>query len=189
MAEQNSRKTDKPVKHVIKNFMEVIDKMCKQSNDQDMILSELKLVTEKGEECYTCDSEVIKGAILLLEHSDEIWKRIRKNYIRKILDVGQYDLEDCGEDIVDIHTIMRVINKDKEPVAWICVETNLYIVTKKKAGEKCAEAWKQYSGNDELQWRYLSVSTPKEEPIKLNTPTKLDYNISIDLNKILGPVL
>ena len=165
------------IKFIIENFMEVIDKMSKQSVELNEILKALELNNN------VCDSENIKSAVLLLKHRDEIWTRIRENYLRKILIPGKYTLENCKGDEVDSHALMYVV-KDKKIIARICVATNLYIVTKKNS-DVCVSGWTEY--NTDYQWQYINVPN-KSQHIKLNTPIELRYDIEINLAEILRDV-
>lgn len=154
------------IKSVIRNFMEVIDKMAKDNNELNMIKDMLKQKPENSDE--------IKGAILLLKHHDEIWKEIRRNYIRKILDCGDnYKLCDCDKKVDGVSHIVLSVEKEGNVVAWICVETNLYIVAPIKQG-KCT-GWTSY--NDKHQWKY--ITDDKSQKIQLNAPRELQDDLKV----------
>lgn len=74
------------------------------------------------------------------------------------------------------------VRKNNEKIAWICVETNLYIVVKKKRGEVDKD-WVEY--NSDFQWRYINYPiTNDRQHIKLNSPTELQ-DITINLKEYL----
>lgn len=167
------------IKSVIRIFMEVIDKMGNDSKQLNEIKGKMGL--DNGE----YDNEAIEGAMLLLKHRDELWDTIRKNYIRKILDCGDtYELCDCNKKDKDVSHSLFYVMKNNEIVAWICVDTNLYIVTGKKDG-KCDKGWESY--DNERQWKYIRNS--KFKKIRLNVPTALENDLSIDLKKLLAGVV
>lgn len=61
--------------------------------------------------------------------------------------------------------MLRVYSCDKEcPIAWICVDTNLYIVAQKV---KTTASWVK-SGKDNYYWQYIKPNgyTKKEFPLK-----------------------
>ena len=167
------------IKSVIRNFKEVIERMGNDSKQLNEIKGKMGL--DNGE----YDNEAIKGAILLLKHKDELWNTIRKNYIRKILDCGDtYKFCDCNKKDKDVpHTLFYVM-KNNEIVAWICVDTNLYIVTEKKDGT-CNKNWKSY--DNERQWKH--ITSGKSKTIKLNVPTALENDLRIDLANLLEGVV
>lgn len=174
----NIKDATEPIISVIRNFREVIDKMAKDSNELKMIKDMLKQKPENSDE--------IKGAILLLKHHDEIWNEIRRNYIRKILDCGDtYELCDCDKKVDGVsHIVLSVKNKGNV-VAWICVETNLYIVAPIKQG-KCT-GWASY--NDKHQWKY--ITDDKSQKIQLNAPRELqdDLKVKEGLEELLAGVV
>ena len=167
------------IKSVIRNFMEVIDKMGNDSKQLNEIKGKMGL--DNGE----YDNEAIEGAILLLKHRDELWDTIRKNYIcNKIVPNNTFNLEPCNKKDKDVpHTLFYVM-KNNENVAWICVDTNLYIVTEKKDG-KCDKGWESY--DNERQWKYIRNS--KSKKIQLKVPTVLENDLRIDLADLLEGVV
>lgn len=172
----NIKGATETIKSVIRNFMEVIDKMTNDSIELNMIKEMLKQKPENSEE--------IKGAILLLKYHDEIWNEIRRNYIRKILDCGDaYKLCDCDKKDEGVSHIVLSVKKKDNVVAWICVETNLYIVAPIKQG-KC-DGWTSY--NDKHQWKY--ITDDKSKKIQLNAPRELENNLRIDLANLLAGVV
>lgn len=167
------------IKSVIRNFMEVIDKMGNDSKQLNEI--KWKMGLDNGE----YDNEAIEGAILLLKHRDELWDTIRKNYIRKILDCGDtYKLCDCDKKDKDVPYTLFHVMKNNEIVAWICVDTNLYIVAPKKDGT-CNNNWKSY--DNERQWKH--ITSGKSKKIKLNVPTVLNNDLKICLTGYLQGVI
>lgn len=169
-----------PIEFVIKNFKEVIRKMCKQHDELNGILNVLKL--DNGE----CDSNEIKSVISLLKYCDEIWDKIRKKYIRGIISPGGYKIDECDrkdnkDTTTGISHILMKVTKNDETKAWICVEWYVYIVAKKEENDKCTKGWKEYNTN--YQWKYID----EIKHIKLNYPTEelLDTDIKVNLEELL----
>lgn len=158
----NIKSASENIKSVIRNFMEVIDKMGQDSRELDNILEKL--------DKEALDSEAIKGAILLLKHRDEIWNDIRKNYIRSILDCGdKFTLDDCIEKYKNVpQYALFCVKKNGNIVAWICVNNNLYIVARKN-GKDYDTSWKPFD-NDRL-WKRIKY---KSHNIPLRHPTVLE---------------
>ena len=71
---------------------------------------------------------------------------------------------------------MFYVMKNNEIVAWICVDTNLYIVTRKKDDS----GWESY--NDQFQWKYINDGN---KHIPLKTPTPLNNDLKICLTDYL----
>ena len=178
---QNIKGASKNIRFVIRNFKEVIEKMGKDNTELETIKKELGLDKEE------CDSDAIKGAILLLKHRDELWNAIRIKYLRKILDCcGKFELRECEAKHESVsHIVLSVIKKDengnKVECAWICVDTNLYIVTEKK-DVNCDAGWKSY--DDKFRWKYITAKNTGEL-IPLRTPTLLNDDLKIKLTDYL----
>lgn len=171
------------IKFVIKNFTEVIEKMSEESIERNDILKVLKLNNFNGE----YDSKDINSTIALLKYRDEIWDRIRKNYLKKMISCGgyklkEYDRKEQKDDKRGITHILMSVNKDGNQIAWICVDTNLYIVTEKKEG-KCKNGWTEY--NNDYRWKYIDYPNNSGKHIKLNVPTELP-EIEVDLEQLLS---
>lgn len=176
----NIKGATETIKSLISNYMEVIDKMTNDSIELNMIKEMLKQKPENSEE--------IKGAILLLKHHDEIWDTIRKNYIcNKTVPKDTFKLVPCNKNDKDVplYALFRVKKNDND-VAWICVETYLYIVAPKKTN-KCNDDWTQYESDINLQWKY--ITSGKSKKIRLNVPTVLENDLSIDLANLLEGVV
>lgn len=94
--------------------------------------------------------------ILAANKTNELWKRIRKEYLRQNLkfDQSKYQLADASEEEQG-HAIFTVkaVSTGKG-IAWICVDTNLYIVAKTVKPEyEDQPEWKKEDG---YFWQYLS---------------------------------
>lgn len=164
------------VKAAIDNFVEVIDKM----NEQSIIFDKISEALNLDNDDFDFKAKEIESAIALLKYSDKIWGKIRANYLQKVLYIGEdYKLETCDTKDENVpHALMR-IKKDNEIKAWICVETNLYIVTNKTGNLK--EGWVKYK--EDYQWQYIN-HPDNNQHIILGSPTKL-YDIKIDLVDLL----
>ncbi len=167
----NNEAGSSEVKFVIKNFMEVIENMCASNKEENDILRALSLDNEYQE------SDLIKSAIILMKHSDNIWAVIRKKYLLSKLDCwgDKYDWKECDDNDkkIDKHALFRIIEKSDEkktPIAWICVDTNLYITAAGKASD-----WSDYPGGN-YRWKYIIPKGYKGNKFALNKPTTLPEN-------------
>lgn len=145
------------VRFCVEQFEEVIDCMCARSTDLATIMELLKL-----DEPFR-ETETLKAAIKLLSYKDEIERKIIVNYLLEKLcvDTDKYELipadKEDKKEINDNHALLKVVMKNsKRTVAWICVETNLYIVAK-KVKTPDGEIWDPRSVPEkEYFWQYLS---------------------------------
>lgn len=158
--------SDGNVGFIIESFKEVIDKMSKEYEE----LVEISNVLELDREQY--NSDLINGAVVLLKYQKEIWDKVRRNYIRSIISSDGYELIDHAgtdkkDDNLEVSHILLDVRKNGKTVAYICVETNLYIVKKKNA-EKCDDGWIEYNSN--YQWKYIDNGN---KHIALGSPTEL----------------
>lgn len=170
------------IKFVIANFTEVINKMNERHTELQSILNLLQLNSGKSNDDY------VKSVITLLKYHDEIWDKIRKNYIREKLSHNGCEIEiiedrkDQKDTTTGISHILMCVKKNNETKAWICAETNLYIVTKKKNGE-CSSGWTEYNNN--YQWRYIDY---RNKHIQINVPTGKIFEIEVDLEQLLREI-
>ena len=122
-----------PVVQCVKQFVEVIEKMCAKNNDLENIKNVLGL---NENDQFDASNQLMLTAIKLLSNKDEIEKTIMRKYLYTHLkyDESQYS---CGEslseeeDKIDSHALLKIVSKSKKTVAWICVATNLYLVAQK----------------------------------------------------------
>ncbi len=94
--------------------------------------------------------------ILVANKTNELWKRIRKEYLRQNIrfDQSNYQLTDVPEEEQG-HAIftVRAVSTGKR-IAWICVDTNLYIVAKTVKPEY--EDQPEWKKEESYFWQYLS---------------------------------
>lgn len=121
------------VKSILEQFQEVIKDMCTKDTNLQSIK---KAIDFREGEFNTNDS--LKALLYILEanQGNKLWKNVRNEYLRKNLKVDskKYKLVDAdeipegqkGECVFSIKS-----EKTKNIIAWICIETNLYIVAKK----------------------------------------------------------
>lgn len=112
---------------ILRQFQEVINDMC----SEDTILRSIKEAVHLGEGHFERNSN-LEALLLILEanKTNELWRAIRKEYLRQNLrfDKTKYQLIDVSEEEKG-HAIfaVRALEAGKQ-IAWICVDTNLYIV-------------------------------------------------------------
>lgn len=169
-------------KSSMKQFKEVIDQMCK-NNDE---FKELERVLQLA------DSSQMKGALLLLKYKDELWEKIRLDYLYKYIDLGEdkkYELRDALEEDkkIDSHVLLRVVRKDdpQKPVAWICVETNLYLATEKE--KRPNQKWEKYGRDSNYYWMYISPEK-STEIFQLKKLRADLYDEKIEIRKYLDAI-
>lgn len=134
---------------LVKQFKEVIQTMCAEIKNRDLIYNELALDDINKFEI----NDKIKTVLNLMAlNQQELWYSIRDKYLRNALkyDESNYELlEDNGADINDSFCLYAIKNKTtNKKLIWICVETNLYVVSKQKLVG--------FTGADEYYWRYIS---------------------------------
>lgn len=146
------------VNSVINQFIEVINIMCAENKDLMEIKSLLKL---DGESEFVLNDDVYT-TIKLLSYKKDLEDTIRKTYLKKYtdLDLNNFEIVDCEElkkdetnEINDKNALLEIRCKHtNRTVAWLCVETNLYIVAKKVKG---AVEWVASANDENYFWQYL----------------------------------
>lgn len=145
----------------IQQFKEIIIDMCKENQQLEIIKTVLNLDSENVFEV----NDTLKAAVAIINEEDALRERIIVNYLIEhiIVPDGYKLIEDTTKD-TDKNSYLMVM-KDGRCFAWICVETNLYIVAKKVKTEKEGELWKEVS--EDYVWQYLHPDgSTKKYPLK-----------------------
>lgn len=168
------------LKLVINQFLEVIDEM-NAVEEYEKLLGLIENPSEeksKPEEYY---SQIQNAAFDFLRNSDELLKEIRRAHIKKYVKLpDEYKWDDDCTGANDAHALVA-IRKNESIVAWICVDTNLYLCCKgKKEGSDLLE------GKDNYFWNYISPNGIGKKFNMKEYPVKLDKDI--DIGEILEKV-
>lgn len=129
---------------ILDQFRETIEEMT----EFNMIEELLGLHDETSEK-----DDLQEAAITLLRNSDELMRSIRRNHLMRYLEkVNGYQYLPVNGDAIDRHALLAVTRDgEKKPVAWICVDTNVYL---------CCAARKEQAhfleGKDSYYWQYIS---------------------------------
>lgn len=153
------------IETILQQFQEVISEMC----SEDTLLQSIQEAIHLQEGHFE-SNENLEALILILaaNKTNELWKRIRKEYLRQNLkfDQSKYQLADASEEEQG-HAIFTVkaVSTGKR-IAWICVDTNLYIVAKTVKPEyEDQPEWKKEDG---YFWQYLSPNGSHSSHKKFN---------------------
>ena len=131
------------LKSVLEQFKEII----RMSEDAKKIES----ILFPGEEYNPINAQAVTR---LFAHKDEIMRSIRYAYLQKWLEKSEdYQYAECTLDPkerIDDHIVLAVKNKNGTEIAWVCVDTNLYLCTNRKPS---GTGWKDE--DSKYFWRYL----------------------------------
>jgi hypothetical protein len=167
---------------LLKQFKDVIMAMCASDKNQENLYEALGLNTEQS---FQSSAEVKVLLNILNLDQNALWEKIRDRYLRTTLDLGdKYKLESAPNAEIDKHSLYVVKRIDtEEEIAWICVETNLYIVSKYPVSG--------LKGTDNYYWKYLSPKDAQQFPLKKPNPsiTESDKIKISDLLKQIDTVL
>lgn len=169
---------------IMKQFVEVINKMCADSNVFNVIKDTLGLTLDKYE--Y---SSVIEAIVEIVNKGDDIKKIIRQLHLLKyiMLDTDKYELAtDIDDNKPDKHAVVQVVLKKYcRTVAWLCVDTNLYLVAKKV---KNPDKWERTKPEDEYYWQYVSPTDKKKKYDMKNLNNFISDNRSLKIDYLLDDV-
>lgn len=113
---------------VLQDFKEVIADMCSKEKAYAEILSAAGL----GEN--SDDNDNLQALLKILESGEELWKEIRKQYLYRKIKLGDgYELTEPRDVPKEYKSrcVLSVRNKSDEIIAWICIDTKLYLVAKR----------------------------------------------------------
>ena len=134
------------VRIAVEQFREVVADMVAEN----YTIEKIKDILHLDSECAFKTDETLKATVSLLNAKDVLSERIMVNYLQSALRLPDgYSLEEDAAKTVDKHSLLK-ITKDGIAIAWICVETNLYIVARKV---KSNHLWKEV--NENYVWQYL----------------------------------
>lgn len=178
---------NKFLSRIIEQFIEVIGEMSKIVEFEKM----LGLTDEEADEKYL---EKQNAAFDLMAHSDALMNRIRQEHIIKHIEKEfreLYKCERCDSNKqakkIDPHALVA-IKKNGKDIAWICVDTNLYLCCKKVKDKELFE------GKDSYFWQYIGpekdgkkfdVSKPFDMK---NYPKKLEDGDVIKVMELLNQI-
>ncbi len=152
----------------VKQFKEVIDNMCKSTENWKAIET---AVFEGG------NPDQQRAVFGILEHADSIKRKLQEDFIRNHIELpDSWEFAELQDDEKKEYkyAILKVISeKSGNALGYICVEKNLYIYATENV--RRIGQWKD---ENNFPWRYLTL-TPDNRPINLRNP--LDVKNSIDV--------
>lgn len=157
---------------LINQFKDVIKVMCADNQNEEKLYEAIGL---HKAETFRCSNEMKALLHIMSLEQKNVWETIRDAYLRSALKLGsKYELESTpgGADI-DGHSLYVIKNIDtKKELAWICVDTNLYIVSRHSVNGlkgRGSYYWKHLSpkgtGGFQLNKVNTSISDTDEIPI------------------------
>lgn len=185
--EESNNDISTAVKSILKQFQEVIKDMSAKENNLQKIKEAIGF--REGE---FKPNDSMKALLYILEANQEnkLWKNVRNEYLRQnlIVDSKKYELVDAveipegqkGDCVFSIKS-----EKSGNIIAWICIETNLYIVAKKIKKENQIS----WSGSEGYYWIYISPErNGKKYNLKEPNSNILEDNKSIDIESLLEQI-
>lgn len=164
---------------LVKQFKEVIQTMCAEVKNKDLIYNELAL---NNVDAFEVNDKIKTVLNLMTLDQQELWSNIRDKYLRKCLayDGSNYELiEDNGVDINDGFCLYAIKNKKtNKKLIWICVETNLYVVSK--------QSLTGFTGADGYYWRYISPSGQDKKFYLRTANTNISEEDNIEIQEYIN---
>lgn len=142
---------------MIKQFIEVIDEMS-EIDDYRVVLGIGEEMPQINDENFNeADFKNLKAVFKMLRHSDTLMKYIRQTHLLQCLQrVKDFEYEGCLGDDIDSHALVKIYKKGRSaPVAWVCVDTNIYLCCRKKL-PNMGEGKNHLQGKDDYYWQYIS---------------------------------
>lgn len=173
-------------KMILDQFKEVVEKMCKKSDFIQRFKEELHLGNDFKE------TDELRTALNIMDYAEDLKKEIRCCYLERWLyvDDSRYEIVRCeGDNPPDKNSLLTLIDKEnkREKIAWICVETNLYLVAEQKFFRENREIKRfgdKKEDNKEYWWMYIKPEGYSKERFALRDLKDLPGS-KIDLSKYL----
>ena len=179
--------TIKPVdecnlKSACRQFEEVIRNMVSEHKNIKAISDVLNIEDVNSYK----DNDLLKAAVTLLNDKDDLMKKIIVNYLKAkiVFDLDRFELLECDGNESVKHSYVKINHKDSgKTVAWICVETNLYIVAQKLVDEN---KWVKHT--EDYFWQYLHPNGKVSKfPLK-KVDCIFEYDGIIDIERYLDDI-
>lgn len=155
---------------IFTQFKEVIEKMAEEYQAREALYAALGYTETSGFK----NEEYNQLLLTIVDNHEDIKRKFQQHYICKHCDLDKYPsytlLKVTEEEIKeDKHRVLKVMTEGRT-IAWICIDTNLYIATKNEAvNEYDKYKWKKDSG---YYWRHLYYDKEKFSPIELSNIKK-----------------
>ncbi|MCH5321635.1 MAG: PD-(D/E)XK nuclease family protein [Eubacterium sp.] len=169
---------------IIDDFSDVIERMNKDMTNVD----ELK-------KCISdIDDDKLNALLMLLNYKDNLWDEIRYKFLKNSLEKEtSYALDryEKGDEFEKIDPHCKYVVKDRdEIIAYICIETNLYI-TKKADLISNKTGWEKYknSKHNNYMWKYIKYDgnnskwNLKDIDTTLNSKRKIEWSNYLEIEK------
>lgn len=176
---------EQSVKMIMEQFIGVIDKMSANNKDFEVIKRALDLSFDD----YECTPE-LEAAVEIIKQGDKIKRQIQQSYLMKYvkLDTNKYEISaDVKDGEPDSHVIMKIITKDDgKTVAWLCINTNLYLVAREVKNAK--EKWHRES-KPGFNWQRIAPGG-KYKGYNMSEPDKfINDKRYFDFNDLLEDII
>ena len=187
--------TEDPVKSFAQQYREIIGEMSNTTEMLDTLCTDIELYNS---EMPMEENKLLAALInILLINGDTngvIQTKIQQEYLRRHIKYNRekYDLikpEEASEKFrkkPDTHAILYIVGKgNKDAIAWICVDTNLYIgCNKRKADGECEYNKGRFGKwHKNENWAYLRPEGYEKEAFELRScinVTKYNQDIVIE---------
>lgn len=135
---------------IIDNFIDVIERMNINMTNVDELRKCISNI----------DDNKLNALLMIMNYKDDLWDQIRYKFLKNSLEKQtSYELDKYEKDNefekIDTHCKYVVKNKNNI-IAYICIETNLYI-TKKADSISDKHGWEKYKSkkDNEYIWKYI----------------------------------
>lgn len=171
----------------IKNFLKKTNALILNENEVSIIIADFISVIERmnidmvnEEKLRNCISKIdnedtLSAMLKALKYKDSLWDEIRFVYFKNSLEkfnkeylLGKYEQDDDFTTTKDI-CCKYIVKESKKTIAYICIDTNLYIVRKFKDGAVERSDWKRYEANQKYAWKYIKDEKNNKVKWQLNT--------------------
>lgn len=176
---------------IIDNFISVIERMnidMKNVDELQKYISNININDEK-------DYKKLNALLMIMNYKDDLWDEIRYKFLKNSLKTPKpyvLDKYEKDDEFEKVDTHCKYVVKDKDNIiAYICIETNLYITRKKDLiSNKHKQGWKNYNNKSNYVWKYIKYINRKDNNSKdkwnlKDIDTTLNSNIEIEWNNYL----
>ena len=169
---------------ILNQFKDVIKVMRANKTNQEMLYEALGLHNQQS---FTLSDEMKVLLNIMSMDQTALWHKVRDSYLRKALRLNspsseeKYKLVTLPEDTqIDKRNLYAVKKVDTgTEIAWICVDTNLYIVSKCAVGGLIPE--------NNYYWKHLSPKGTQEFQLRNPNTSILDSD-EIDISNLLEQI-
>lgn len=164
---------------IIDSFISVIERMNIDMTNVDELKKYISDI----------DDNKLNALLMIMNYKDDLWDEIRYKFLKNSLETQTayvLDKYEKNDEFEKVDTHCKYVVKDRDSIiAYICIETNLYI-TRKADLISDEHDWEKYKNKSNYVWKYIKYKNSTDKWNLKDIDTTLNSNREIEWSNYLG---